>query len=177
MAYNHKKASEEKYPVQVGGRLLELSVGQISHLIKEKMRGDLAVQKLFQEFEVDLEQLKNLKIEIEDLEGVFAETDLESMVLDKGLFSDGKFWTNNWFVVVHELTHWLSRWCEDQAYFRDPEEVLGFVGSIASLLASGVDIDEVWSRVYPRISFHFHNEEDSRKFMVHCIYKAKELLS
>lgn len=176
MAYNYKKASEEKFPLITNGKMLQLSGEQISHLIKKKMQGDLAVQKLFAKFEVDLDQLENLKIEIADLEGRYAETDLESMILDKGLFSDGKFWQNNWFVVVHELVHWLSRWKEDQAYFHDPEETLGFCAAIATELVRGTDMDMIWNLIYPRISFHFNNESDAREFFVESIQKAKELL-
>ena len=177
MAYNHKKASEEKYPIELNGKLLKLPVGQIAHLIKKKMRGDRAVQKLFEKFEVDLDQLESLKIEIGDLAGRYAETDLESMKLDKSLFQDGKFWENNWFVCVHELVHWLSRWKEDQSYFQDPEETLGMVASIATELARGTDMNKIWNLVYPRVEFHFHNESDSRKFFIKSIEKAKQLLT
>jgi len=176
MAYNHKKASEEKYPLITHGKMLQLNGEQISHLIKKKMRGDLAVRKLFEKFEVDLDQLENLNIEIADLEGIYAETDLKSMVLDKGLFSDGKFWQNNWFVVVHELVHFLTRFKEDGAYFQDPEETLGMVGSIATELSRGTDMDQIWNLVYPRVSFHFHNESDAREFFIKSIEKAKQLL-
>ncbi len=184
MSYNHcykKKAEEEKsgekYPIMVGGRMLELSSEKIGILIKKRLQSDLAVQKLCDEFEVSLENLmENLTIEIKDLSGVYAETDLQSMTLDKGLFDGGKFFSENYFVCVHELAHLLSRIKENSAYFNDPEEVIGFVGSIASLLVSGSSLDQIWSLVYPKISFHFHNEEDSRKFMVRCIYKAKEIL-
>ncbi|KKM19149.1 hypothetical protein LCGC14_1658550 [marine sediment metagenome] len=176
MTYNHKKASEDKYPLQVNGKMLQLNSGQMAHLIKKRMREDRAVQKLFEKFEVDLDQLENLNIEIGDLSGRYAETDIDGTVLDKNLFDGGQFFSKNYFVCVHELAHYLSRHKENIAYFNDPEEVLGFVGSVASLLASGSDLDEIFTLVYPRISFHFHNEEDSREFMAHCIYKAKELL-
>lgn len=181
MTYNYKKASEDtsenKYPMQINGKMLSLNSEQVVKLIKKKMRGDLAVQKLFQKFEVDIAQLETLNIEIVDLEGRFAETDLQSMRLDKGLFEDGQFFKNEYFVCVHELIHYLSRLKESDAYFQDPEEVLGFVGSVATLLASGRHIDEIWSLIYPRIEFHFNSEEDSREFMAQCIYKAKKLLS
>jgi len=177
MAYNYKKASEGKYPIQVNGKMMELSGEQIAHVIKKKMREDIAVQKLFAKFEVSIDQLNDLNITIEDLSGRFAETDLDGLVLDKGLFDDGQFFAKNYFICIHELVHYLSRHKEEVAYFNDPEEVLGFIGSVASLLADGSNMDEIWTLVYPKISFHFNSEEDSRKFMVHCIYKAKELLS
>lgn len=176
MAYNHKKASENKYPVQVNGKMLQLPGEQICHLIKKKMLEDRAVQKMFEQFEVSLEQLDELKIEIGDLEGRYAETDIESMVLDKSLFEDGRFFENEWFVCVHELVHFCSRVREKNAYFADPEEVSGFVFSIATELARGTDMDKIWNLIYPRIEFHFHNESDSREFFIKSIEKAKQLL-
>ena len=176
MTFNLKKASEEKHPIQVNGRMLQLSGEQIAHLIKKKMRGDLAVQKLFEKFEVGLDQLESLNIEITDLSGMYAETDLKAMRLDKGIFSDGQFFKNNWFVCIHELTHWLSRWKEDSAYFQDPEETLGMVAAIASEMARGTDMDQIWNLVFPRVEFHFHDESDAREFFVNCIQKAKKLL-
>ena len=176
MSYNLKKASEEKYPIQINGKLMELRAEQIGALIKKKMRGDLAVQKLFEEFEVSLDQLENLKIEIKDLNGRYAETDLEFMVLDEGLFSDGKFFKNNWFVVVHELVHFCSRFREKNSYFSDPEEVSGFVFSIATELARGTSMDKIWNLIFPRIEFHFNDSADSKEFFVNCIQKAQKIL-
>lgn len=176
MAYNLKKASEEKYPIQVNGKMLELPGSQVCQLIKKKMQGDRAVQKMFEQFEVSLDQLDSLKIEIADLNGRYAETDLESMVLDKSLFEDGRFFEDEWFVCVHELVHYCSRVREKSAYFADPEEVSGFIFSIATELARGTDMDVIWSRIYPRIEFHFHNESDSREFFMKSIEKAKQLL-
>ena len=132
---------------------------------------------MFEKFEVSIDQLDDLTIQIRDLEGRYAETDLESMVLDKKLFEDGKFFSQSYFICVHELSHYCARFKENIAYFNDPEEVLGFVGSIASLMASGSDMDSIFTLVYPKIEFHFNDPSDSREFMNHCIYKAKELLS
>lgn len=176
MAYNLKKESEEKYPIRVDGKMFELSGEQIAHLIKKKMRGDLAVQKLFEKFEVDLDQLESLKIEIADLNGRYAETDLNGIVLDKSLFDEGQFFSKNYFVCVHELVHFCSRFREKNSYFSDPEEVSGFIFAIASELARGTDIDRIWNLIYPRIEFHFHNESDAREFFFNSIEKAKELL-
>ena len=79
-------------------------------------------------------------------------------------------------MCIHELVHWLTRLKEDGAYFQDPEEVLGFTASIATELARGSDLDEIWNKIFPRIEFHFHDESDAREFFINCIQKAKELL-
>lgn len=176
MTYNHKQASEEKYPIQINGKMLELPGNQICQLIKKKMRGDLAVQKMFEEFEVSLEQLDDLDIRIEDLHGRYAETDIESMVLDKGLFENGRFFEDSWFVCVHELVHFCTRFREKNSYFSDPEESLGFIFSICTELARGTNMNTIWNRIYPKISFHFHNEADAKEFFIKSIEKAKQIL-
>ena len=177
MIYNHKEASEDKYPLIMNGKQLELNQEQMAHLIKKKMQGDLAVQKLCEHFEISLDNfMDKLNIEIGDLNGRYAETDLDGIVLDKGLFDGGRFFEDEWFVLLHESVHLCSRIKEDQAYMNDPEEVLGFTVSIATELARGTDIDRIWNLVYPRIEFHFHNESDSREFFLECIQKAKEFL-
>ena len=177
MAYNHKKESEEKYPLQINGKMLQLSGEQMAHLIKKKMKGDRAVQKLCEKFEISLDNfMENLNIEIGDLNGRYAETDLNGMVLDKSLFDGGRFFEDEWFVILHESVHFCSRLKEDSAYFQDPEETLGFVVGIATELARGTDMDKIYNLIYPRVEFHFHNESDSREFFANCIQKAKEFL-
>jgi hypothetical protein len=93
------------------------------------------------------------------------------------MFDDGQFFKNNWFVVCHELVHFCSRVREDAAYFADPEESLGFVFSVATEMARGTDVNQIWNLIYPRIEFHFHNESDAREFFMNCIQHAKKILA
>lgn len=176
MSYNYKKASERKLPVIIDGKQLNLNQEQIAKIIKQKMASDLAVRKLFERFEIDVSRLNELEIQIVDLEGRYAETDDQRMSLDFGLFRGGNFFEDNYFVTIHELVHWLSRLKEKDAYFNDPEEVLGFVAAIASELQRGVDHDLMWNKIYPRVEFHFNNEHDARQFFEMSILKAQELL-
>lgn len=176
MIYNHKKESEHKFPMNINGKQLELGQEQIAKLLKQKMVSDLAVRKLFERFEIDINRLQDLDIQVVDLEGRYAETDEETMSLDIHLFDGGNFFEDNYFVVVHEIVHWLSRLKETDAYFNDPEEVLGFVAAIASELQRGVDHDLMWNKIYPRVEFHFNNESDARQFFEMSILKAQELL-
>lgn len=176
MPYNHKKANSEKFPIIMNGKKLELSSEQISRLLRKKLSADIAVQKLFKRFEIDPSRLNDLEIQIVDLDGRYAETDDKTMSLDIHLFDGGKFFEDNYFVAVHELVHWLSRLKEADAYFNDPEEVLGFIAAIASELHRGTNSDVIWNRVYPRVEFHFHNEHDAKEFFQRSIIKARELL-
>ncbi len=174
--YNHKTASDEKFPLILNGKIMELPAQQIGELIKQKLRSNVAMQKLFNDFEVDGERLKELKITIEDLDDRYAETDLEHMALSPNLFEGGDFFEKNFFVVAHEIVHWLSRIKEEDAYFNDPEETLGFTSSIAYELEQGTDMDIIWNRIYPKIEFHFNDERDAKEFFRRMTIKAKRML-
>lgn len=180
MAYNHYKAlqgQESKYPLLIDGKMVELGVSKIGELIKEKLTKSKAIMSIFEQFEVDPQRLSELEITIEPLDKKYAETDLQTMKLNPSLFENGKFFEEQFFVVAHEIVHWLSRVAENEAYMNDPEEVLGFVSSVAYELGEGTDIDIIWNRVYPKINWHFHNEADSRKVMERMFEKAVKIIS
>jgi hypothetical protein len=176
MAYNHKTAGESQYPIQMHGKVVNLSEEQIGQLLKKKWKEDIAVQKLFEEFDVSIDQVDDLQITITDLQGRYAETDIHQMKLDPGLFDAGKFFVDHYFVTIHELVHFCSRFKENLGTFFDPEEVLATVSACASLLAKGEDFDEIWNKVFPVLSFHFHDPADAKRFFVNCMKKAKKML-
>ena len=134
------------------------------------------IQNLFDEFEISSERLQELIIEVVDLESKYAETDETTMKINKFLFEGGHFFRDYFFVLPHELVHWLSRIKEKDAWFHDPEEVLGFVASIGYEMGIGTDFDAMWERIYPKVSWHFHNEADAKEFFGKMIEKAKKLL-
>jgi len=166
----------DKYPINVQGKQVAMSVDRIGQLIRSKMRKSRAIMALFESFEVAPEQLDKLQFVITPMEDKHAETDGKTMNLNTSLFENGEFFEKFFFVPAHEVVHWLSRLKEEDSYFNDPEEVLGFVSSVAYELETHGDMDICWNRVYPRIEWHFHNESDSREFFKRMVVKAKELL-
>jgi len=176
MPFNLKQANREKFPIETARGMIEVDQEQFGKLLKKKMLSDIAIQKLFQRFEISPDRLSDLIVQIVDLEGRYAETDETSMSLDVHLFEGGKFFYENYFIAVHELVHWLSRLKEQEAYFNDPEEVLGFVAAIASELNAKRDLDVIWNKIYPKVEFHFNDESDARQFFQQSIEKAYDLL-
>ena len=164
------------YAVTVNGNKRKLSADQIGELIRQRLMKSRSVQSLMHDFEMDVSSLQDLQIEIIPLDKKYAETDGDSMRLNEFLFDDGNFFENYFFVIVHELVHWLSRKKEESAYFNDPEEVLGFTASIAYEMESGVEMDVIWNRIYGKISWHFNDENDARQFFLNMIEKAKKML-
>jgi len=145
--------------------------------IKQRLKNSLAVQKIFEEFEVSLDRLNELRIEVVPLEKKYAETDGEVMKINSSLFEGEDFWDKYFFVIVHEIVHWLSRVKEENSYFNDPEEVCGFVLSIAYEIEQGNDYDIIYNKIYPKVSFHFHNEEDAVEFFSNMYQKALKILN
>jgi len=148
----------------------------VVEVIKQKLKQSRAIQKIFAQFEVSLDRLDNLQIEIVPLEKKYAETDGEVMRINSSLFDDGDFFEKHFFIIAHEIVHWLSRVKEEDSYMNDPEEVLGFCSGIAYEIEQGTDPDIIWNRIYPKVEFHFHNEEDAREFFRNMYQKALKLL-
>lgn len=170
-------ASEDVFKIRLDGRVAVLGKQEIAKLIKEKLRKSRIVQKMFKEFDVSLDSLEDLNIDICDLEGKYGETDLKKMLINKNLFRGGNFFEEYFFVIVHEVYHFISRRQEIQSGFLgDPEEKAAFVMSVAYEMEIGTDMDTIWNRVYPKIKFHFHDEEDAREFFAHLVMKAKQFL-
>lgn len=151
----------------------------LSELIKKELISVDAIQSLFEQFEVSPERLQDLRIEVVPLEQKYAETDSEVMRLNESMFADGweNFKQKYFFVIAHEIVHWLSRIREEDSYFNDPEEVLGFVASIAYEMSQGTHPDEIWNKVYPKVKWHFQDESDARDFFSNMVDKAKRLIS
>ena len=175
-SFNFSKPLEGKIKLNIDGNSVYISTEEFSELVKEKLMSSPSVQKVCQDFEMEADRIKNLRVEIHDLNDNYAETDGNVMKINKLLLEDGNFFDTKFFIVVHEIVHFLSRQKEEDAYFNDPEEVLGFVLSIAYELEQGSDVDVIWNRIYPKVSFHFDDESDARDFFENMLYKAMKLL-
>lgn len=162
-------------PLLLNGQMHQLNERQISKIIKRRLMQSKTIRKLFDDFEISPERLQDLQIVIADLDQKYAETDLNTMKLDVSLFAEGKFLEANFFVVCHELVHWLSREKESRSYWNDPEEVLGFVSSIAYELDMNTPLPQIYDKIYNKVNWHFHDESDAQTFMKRMVEKAKRI--
>lgn len=163
-------------PIEINGKIVEMPTEQIAEMIRQKLKKQKSVLALCDEFEISIDAIDDLVIEFVPLEKKYAETDATSMRLNIELFKEGKFFEDYFFVVGHELVHHLSRVLENQSYMNDPEEVLGFVLSVAVEMENGADLNTVYNRIYPKISWHFHNESDALKFFENLVERAQRFL-
>jgi hypothetical protein len=168
--------NNQQVPITINGKKALIPWAKMADLIKQRLRQSTAIMSLFDDFEVSPERLDDLAFQIADLDQKYAETDANRMVLNSFLFDDGKFFDKHFYIVAHEIVHWLSRVREEDAYFNDPEEVLGFVSSIAYEMEHNQDPDIIWNKVYPKIAWHFNNEADARDFFKNMIEKAQNLI-
>jgi len=175
--YNLHRYSNQNYQLYLNDEIASLTKDQISSIIKKKLKRNPAIRKLFNQFDISLDKLDNLRISIVPLQGKHAITDGKEMKLDENLFKKRyDFFTNFMFLPVHELVHHLSRIKEQQAYFNDPEEVLGFVAAIAYYMSEGKNKQQIWNDIFPRINWHFNDEKNAKLFFERCTRKAKQLI-
>ncbi len=173
--YNHKKASEDKYPIQVNGRMMKLPSSTIGKLIIKKLKGLRVVHSIFHDFGVSVDQLDDLIVEIKPLEDIYAETDVATMSLDPSIVKD--ILTTNFFIILHEICgHFTTRKAEERGTFSDPEEVFGMIAGISGMMELGYDFDTIYNISWPKIGFHFHNERDGREMMKRMFEKARKIL-
>jgi len=171
-----KYSSGDVYDVVLNGRKRQLTEEQIAQIIKKSLKNSLPVKKLFNQFDVDINQLDNLNIKLVPLKGRYALTDHKEMRLNKNLFREGDFFDKYMFVILHEIVHFVSRMKEKKSYFSDPEESLAFIVAIAHELSKGRSTQEIWKKIYPKIEWHFHNEDDAERFFRNMLRKAKNFL-
>jgi len=171
-----EEGKRSTYPITVGGKSVEMNERQIENLIKNILKKSKTFHMLCRRFKVSPDRVDGLRIIVRNLIKKYAETDENVMKLNRKLFEHGNFLQSYFFVIMHEIVHWLTRMKEDEAYFNDPEEVLGFVASIAYEMEGGSNDREIWDKVFPKISWHFDSEHDAREFFRKSIRKARELI-
>jgi len=63
-----------------------------------------------------------------------------------------------------------------KGYFEDKEEGMAFVLSIAFELDRRRSLQWIWRNIFPKIKWHFHDENDAVVFFKRCIEKARKLV-
>jgi len=175
--YNQSKiASGPLYQLVIDGKEVKLSADDIAHVMRKKLAASTAIQRIFDRFGISIDRISELKIEFMPLEKKYAETNIQGIQVNETMLQTPDFIDKYAFVFAHEIVHWLTRIKEEEAYFNDPEETLGFIASVAYELEQTRDLNEVWNKIYNKINWHFNDEKDARQFFENMVDKAKELL-
>ena len=147
----------------------------ISKKIKDILRKHPFTQKIMSDYNLTSEEIdNNLKIEIKELAGSFAEGNGDQITIDPKILK-GDFFKDNFHFVIHEFFHWIKRRYESRFYFNDSEEVQSFVLAITWELINKKTIDEIEKRIYPIIEKHFKNKIESKELFKKMLNDAEKI--
>lgn len=151
----------------------EIENTKINRAIKDEIRTNPFFKRMFDDYGVPIEKIDdNLSIEIVELNGKFAKSDSRKIYLNKKLFENNAFFSDNFHFVIHELIHWLTRQKERQFYFADPEEVEAFACAMCFELTNGKEKEEIRRVFFPIIEAHFEKIQDANKLFEALFTKA-----
>lgn len=177
--FNWLKVADKKYKLLVNGAESLYGEEEIGNIIKNILKKSPVVKKMFDKFNVSLDNLNNLQIKIEPLGKQYALTDGDIMKINSILFDDANFFEKYIFVLFHEIFHFIKRKSEEnkeKGYLYDPEEGIAFSLSIAHYLEIGKSIQDIFRDIYPQIEWHIHDENNSIRYFKKLIRDAKKLL-
>lgn len=168
----------KKYPIKFQNKYIYLTENQIGNVIKKELKKSKVVRKLFNQYDVSIDNLDNLEILVEPLDKQYALTDARKMRLNEILFRKGVDFFRDYFPVVcaHEILHFCKRVREEKGFFYDSEEIQAYIVSAAMLMEKGYDFDEIWNVLYPKTSWHFHSEQKAKLFFEKILEEAKKIL-
>lgn len=100
--------------------------------MRDRLKKDEVVQKMFREYEVEIEEIDWIPMKFGKLE-VSAKTDHGVIIFNWKLLCDGDF-LDDYSYGVHEITHFLQQTCGDKPtqsaddgdYLKNPHEQEGF---------------------------------------------------
>jgi len=157
------------------------SNNEICTSLKDKIKSSSVYALLCKKFKLNPNAIDNLDIKFVDLKENYGLTDAHVMELSPNLLdgSEGELDV----VLFHEIYHFICRTAnvperktDKRGFFHDEEEMEGFSISIAYLLSTGKDLNQITKLVFPKIEFHFHEKEDAIELFKKLISSAKKFL-
>jgi hypothetical protein len=126
----------EKIPLSQVRKLPYKTLNRMLKKMREHLKGDETVQKMFKEYGVDLEEIDLIPMKFGKLD-VSAKTDHGVLIFNWKLLCDGDF-LDDYSYGVHEITHWLQQTtgnkptqsADDGSYLDNPFEQEGFQNQV-----------------------------------------------
>ena len=151
------------------------SINIFINKIKEILKNHSFTKSVMDYYHIPTSEIdSNLKIEICDLKGKFAEGNGKVIRIDRKLL-DRDFFKENFHFVIHEFFHWLKRRSEEKFYFNDPEEVQSFILQMTWKFIQGKNKEEVIKIIYPIVSAHFKDNGRSKEIFNRMLNKSLDL--
>jgi hypothetical protein len=128
--------SEEKIPLSQVKKMPYKSLNRMIKKMREYLKTNDVVIKMFEEYKVDLEELDYIPMMFGNLD-VSAKTDHGVIIFNYKLLTDGDFF-KDFSYGVHEMTHWLqqttgtkaTKSSDDGDYLDNPYEQEGFQNQV-----------------------------------------------
>jgi hypothetical protein len=155
----------EKIPLSQVKKLPYKSLSRMIKKMREYLKKNEVVQKMFKEYDVDIEEIDYIPMMFGNLD-VSAKTDHGVIIYNYRLLTDGDFF-EDFSYGVHEMTHWLqqttgdkaTRSSDDGSYLDNPYEQEGFQNQV-QYIADQFGKDEAEEYVDDLLE---HHEVDSKK--------------
>lgn len=125
-----------KIPLSQVKKMSYRSLNRMIKKLREFLKKDEVVQKMFKEYEVDIEELEYIPMRFGTLD-VSAKTDHGVIIYSWKLLTDGDFF-KDFSYGVHEMTHWLQQTTgtkptqssDEGSYLDNPFEQEGFQNQV-----------------------------------------------
>ena len=161
----------EKIPLSQVKKLPYSSLNRMLNKLREFLKQDKVVQKMFKEYKVDIEELDYIPMRFGSID-VSAKTDHGVIIYNYKLLTDGDFF-KDFSYGVHEITHWLQQTTgnkptqssDDGSYLDNPFEQEGFQNQV-EFIANRDGEDEAENYVEHLLDHHeieFDKERDNKK--------------
>lgn len=126
----------EKIPLSKVKKLPYQSLNRMIKKMREYLKKNEVVQKMFKEYGVDIEEIDYIPMMFGNLD-VSAKTDHGVIIYNYRLLTDGDFF-KDFSYGVHEMTHWLqqttgtkaTKSSDDGSYLQNPYEQEGFTNQV-----------------------------------------------
>lgn len=126
----------QKIPLSQVRKLPLKTLNRMLKKMREHLKKDETVQKMFKEYEVDLDEIDLIPMRFGKLD-VSAKTDHGILIFNWKLLCDGDF-LEDYSYGVHEITHWLQQTtgnkptqsADDGSYLDNPFEQEGFQNQV-----------------------------------------------
>lgn len=127
---------EEKIPLSEVKKLPYKSLNRMIKKMREYLKKNDIVQKVFKEYDVDIEEIDYIPMMFGSID-VSAKTDHGVIIYNYKLLTDGDFF-KDFSYGVHEMTHWLqqttgskaTKSSDDGNYLDNPYEQEGFQNQV-----------------------------------------------
>lgn len=159
---------EKKIPLSQVKKLPYQSLNRMIKKLRNFLKQDEVVKKMFKEYEVDIEELEYIPMRFGNLD-VSAKTDHGVIIYNYKLLTDGDFF-KDFSYGVHEMTHWLQQTTgnkptqssDEGSYLDNPYEQEGFQNQV-EYIADNFGDQEAENYVDDLLEHHEVDDEEEKE--------------